>query len=146
MGDCPSQECHQRVAGHHKTLYGDDGMSGVVEAVKRKADAECLQKYLKRPPTPVLITIIGLFVVPFCLTVVKVWSQQELNPHIYTRSTDSQVREQRIIALEKDAEFVRENITAIKGALHDQRLEMKEDCTEIKKMIEQLQRYEGKGR
>lgn len=35
-GECPNSDCKDRVAGHHTTLYGKDGMGGVVACVGKK--------------------------------------------------------------------------------------------------------------
>ncbi len=34
--DCPNPDCKDRVQGHHTTLFGKDGMSGLVSCVGKK--------------------------------------------------------------------------------------------------------------
>ncbi len=36
MTECPNPDCKERVAGHHTTLFGKDGMSGLVSCVSKK--------------------------------------------------------------------------------------------------------------
>ncbi len=35
-GECPNSDCKDRVQGHHTTLFGKDGMSGVVACIGKK--------------------------------------------------------------------------------------------------------------
>lgn len=45
-GECPNPDCKEKVAGHGRTLYGDDGMGGAVSEIKDQR--ACLQKKVSR--------------------------------------------------------------------------------------------------
>jgi hypothetical protein len=52
-GDCPNDECHERVARHQRTLYGPDGDGGLVD---------CVRKCVKRPPISVCVSILVIII------------------------------------------------------------------------------------
>ena len=50
-GDCPNEECHKKVEGYGRTLYGPDGDAGLVD---------CVRRCIKRPGIGASLTILGL--------------------------------------------------------------------------------------
>ncbi|MDY6893810.1 MAG: hypothetical protein SVO01_00105 [Thermotogota bacterium] len=52
-GDCPNEECHKKMEGYGRTLYGPDGDGGLVD---------CVRKCIKRPPVSVCVAIIGIVI------------------------------------------------------------------------------------
>lgn len=61
MADCPNKECHNRMTGMQKTLFGEDGTSGLVGLVKSKVSKAALWT---------AIIILGI---PFFVTGIRVW-------------------------------------------------------------------------
>jgi len=135
MEKCPSQDCHDRVVGHHTTLYGQDGMGGVTGEISKKANKTCLKDYIKKPSAIVLVFIISAIIVPLLITGIKVWSQQGISPHIYTTKAESQIREGRVIILEQTNKKIAYDIGEIKMVLKEQKAEMQSSISEIKRML-----------
>jgi len=132
MGECPSKECHNRVEGHHNTLYGPDGRGGVVGEMPGKADKSCLKHYVKRPPSWLIVAVVAPVLLILIGTGIKVWSSQESSPHVYTKKEDSQKRETRLTVVERSQEQVARDITEIKNTIKAQKLETNVSIDEIK--------------
>ena len=135
MEKCPSQDCHDRVVGHHTTLYGQDGMGGLTGDMPKKAYKTCLKDYIKKPSAVILVCIISAIIIPLLITGIKVWSQQEVSPHIYTTKSESQIRETRVIILEQTNKKIACDIAEIKVVLKEQKAEMQNSISEIKRML-----------
>ena len=143
MGECPSKECHNRVEGHHNTLYGPDGRGGVVGEMPGKAGKdelksyakdfkECLRHYVRRPPTWLIASVVIPLLIVFVGTGIKVWSSQESSPHVYTKKEDSQKRETRLTVVERAQEQVARDIDEIKNTIKAQKRETNVSIDEIK--------------
>jgi TolA-binding protein len=120
--ECPNKDCKARVDGHHATLYGPDGMGGVVG---------CMKKFVTKKAVWVAVCVFGLTLIS---TGVKVWTRQEVNPHIYTKKAESAVREMRVTRLEEQFKSICESQKRIEGAVQ------KIQSDQLQKVIEQNQR------
>jgi len=167
MGECPSKECHNRVEGHHNTLYGPDGRGGVVGEMPGKADKSCLKHYVKRPPSWLIVAVVAPVLLILIGTGIKVWSSQESSPHVYTKKEDSQKRETRLTVVEKeqdqfqtqvarDIDEIKNTIKAqkhetnvsideIKDTFKIQKSEIKDSITELKDMLKVVIRTHKEG-
>lgn len=135
MGECPSKECHNRVDGHHRTLYGPDGRSGVTADLIKKADKSCLKEYVKKPPVALVAVILTVILVPTVVTGVKVWSGQEMSPHIYAKKEQVSDHETRISVAEERYKQIQQDIVEIKTAIKDQKKDIGKQFEELKEFI-----------
>ena len=105
--DCPNKDCKARVDGHHATLYGPDGMGGVVS---------CMKKFVTKKAVWVAVCVFGLTIIS---TGVKVWTRQEVNPHIYTRKSESAARDNRLTRLEEQYKNICESQSRMEEVIKD---------------------------
>lgn len=131
MSECPNKDCRDRVDGHHKTLYGDDGRGGVTADVQKKADKGCLREYMKKPPVVLIVALITMILVPTIVTGVKVWSGQEMSPHIYAKKEKVSDHETRISVAEERYKQIQKDVSEIKEAIKEQN----EQFAEVKTLI-----------
>jgi len=145
MGDCPNEECHERVMGHHRTLYGPDGRSGVAAEVDKKADKkclndlskevdkkanqECLHKFLKKPPSWVIVLLVTAIIIPLILSINNMRVQQQVDPYVYAKSADVNLNRERVIRVEESTKSMREDICDIKT-----------DVKDIKRLLQRMDR------
>lgn len=140
MGDCPNSECHEMVQKHDRTLYGN-GRDGLTTTINEKANKTCLNKYARRMSTTMKVFLFGA-ALSMAATAVKVWSQQEVNAHIFAKKEIIQKHSERLIALEKITETTQRDIGEIKQNVQrmvDSNRDFKKDLDkrleEIKKLI-----------
>ena len=119
MAEYPSKECHNRVNGHHRILYGPDGRRGVTADLIKKADKTCLKEYVKKPPVALVAVILTVILVPAVLTGVKVWSGQEMSPHIYARKEKISDHEAGIRVVEEQYKQIQQDVREIKEAIKE---------------------------
>jgi hypothetical protein len=131
--DCPSKECREKVNGYHTTLYGEDGLGGLVKEVGRKANESCLrQKYITKPSS-VLVGFLLVAFLSFGGTIIKVWSFSENSGNVYADQETVREHKERIALLEQGFETIEEDIGDIKKSQVAQKIEVREAMKEIKK-------------
>ena len=98
MAECPNPECRQNVEGLRHTVYGKDGMHGLVACIKDKVPKKWLWTGF---------TVLGL---PLFITGIKVWSGQESDALRYAPLG-------RVVELERRQDIADERYTYICDAL-----------------------------
>lgn len=111
---------HEKLMGCHKTLYGEDGMSGLVAKVDDKVDKKCLSTLCRKPPLSLVIFLIAVIIIPVILTGIQVWSDQDKGVLLFTTKIESLDREKRIIILENNLISMTDDIQTIKKDLSRQ--------------------------
>lgn len=96
MGECPDAGCQKKLNGHHTTLYGPDGMGGVVgEQGKLKT---CLNKMI---PKSWLWKLVVSILIPFVCIFVYMWSDVKSMPDKFVEKKELASVHKRI-TLSKD--------------------------------------------
>lgn len=113
MGECPSKECHERVIGHHRTLYGLDGTGGIVG---------CMKQFVKKKTVWIALIAIGI---PLIVTGIKVWSSQEQSVLKYATIECITDLDKRITRNEDRFEYIDATMTRIERIQNEIKKEIK---------------------
>jgi len=114
MPECPSKECHDRVDGHHRTLFGLDGKGGLIG---------CLDKYVTRKTLWIALLAIGI---PLFGTGVIIWADNRGFKDVYVKKENLQLVKDRVTINESRFQFIREAIVRIETAQSQMRADIKE--------------------
>jgi len=113
MADCPSKECHNRLTGMQKTLFGEDGTKGVVGCLKSKVSKAALWTAL---------IILGI---PFFATGVKVWFGTETAAMRFADVQAVAALRERMSVHEVQFKSLCDSLTDIKKTLDEVRADVK---------------------
>lgn len=138
-GECQDiVEVQELIKKRDRTLFGEDGMGGIVGTLKSKADKTCLIDYIKKPHPIVWSLLFVLVLAPIFNTIYNLSSGQKLNPYVYAKkekvneiNTQQQVLVQQIKHIKGDVE-------EIKISQKEMKADFKANLNEIKELIKGL--------
>lgn len=132
MGKCPNEDCQKNVSkrldGHDKTLYGQDGIGGVVSCLKK-----FVTKASVRWTVAITIPFIFLAFVSFSDTRNVLKSVEETTVRINKEIEDGYRRETRIKVLENQ-------YIDLKCAVSDLKKQQRDDTEKILLAIDSIKR------
>lgn len=138
-GQCPSKECHEKMDGHHRTLYGEDGRSGLVGEVKYKVDKTCLSKYIPKPNMTLFCLMISAILIPAIITGIKVWKGSEVSDYIYLKKEyfvqRNEVVDRRLTILESQLDMLKDDVHELKVSLNQGKAETREGFSTLADLI-----------
>ena len=114
MPECPSKDCHDRVDGHHRTLFGLDGKGGMIG---------CLSKYVTRKTLWIALLAIGI---PIFAAGLIIWADNRSFGQIYVKKDALQLVKDRVTINESRFQFIREAIVRIETAQSVMQKDIKE--------------------
>jgi len=142
MGGCPNAECHARLDGLHKTMFGEEGRKGVSGDVEKlgltKADKTCLKDYFKKPSGWLVSLIIAAILIPMVMAGVNIWIQQAVNPYVYAPASAPQDNRKNIIVLQENSKAISGDVADIKLIVAEQKREVNQKIDEVKTLIRQM--------
>jgi hypothetical protein len=129
MAGCTDVECKKKLAGHHLTLYGEDGLGGLAHKFGRMIDKACLNKYIRKPSI-VLSVFLLAFLISVGGTMIKVWAFTEAGEGDHEKVIQHQ---ERIALMEQAIGNIQSDISAINTSQLHQQTTLGLALTEIKK-------------
>jgi len=123
MNDCPNPDCQKRLEGHHTTLFGKDGMGGLVRCTQRMVTRNFLM-WCAVIVISVGGTIAGLTYRAYCE------GQDEKN--------------RKIIDCEKITRELDKNVEVMKNDIGHIKRQLEKQGTKQEKIIELLQKLTPK--
>lgn len=130
------EELKSKISGLHKTLYGENGRTGLVSDVTKKQDKKCMRDYMRKPSTAWSIIIFAAIFIPLVSTAIRVWTKQEISPHIYAPREAMIENKMKINQIEIQCLNVGTDVQEIKEQIKEQRADVKASLSDIKQMIQ----------
>jgi len=135
--DCPSKECHDRVDRYGRTIYGDDGIGGIVGAISRIDTA--LERFVtKKFAWSLFISLMGVITLSV-IFFANIWSDTRLITDL-RQNADS--REKRLIRVEEQVSNIRYTQSALLNKLNDMAKQRQDDMGKIFKSLSEIKHGE----